>query len=103
MQGLVLYFLREKIFRGMRNRGKFLFILSEFRLFCGMENSRNSIPSQSAEHKKAWNSVLNDLLEEKNTQNFILIISFRSAENARNSFSNHFAGEKNTWNFVPNH
>jgi hypothetical protein len=37
-----------------------------------MENAWNSFPSQSAEEKKAEKSVPNDLIEEKNTLNFVI-------------------------------
>jgi hypothetical protein len=42
-------FSEKKMFWGTRNRRKFLFIPSKFRLFRGTKNPRNSIQSQSTE------------------------------------------------------
>jgi hypothetical protein len=53
-----------------------IFIPLEIRLFRGTENATNSFPSHSAKDKKAWNSVLNHLVEEKKTIN--LVILFRT-------------------------
>jgi hypothetical protein len=48
---------------------------AEFRLFCGTENARKSVPRHSAEDKKTPNSIPNHV-EEKNTQN--CVISYRT-------------------------
>ncbi len=66
---------REKIFSfGTRNRGKFVFILLEFRLFRGTENAQ----SHPLKIKKSWNSVPNHIVEGKNTKTKMLRIPFRT-------------------------
>ncbi len=50
-------FPTKKLFRGRRNWRKNWFFPTEFRLFRGRGNSRNSVPNHSAEEKNVWNSV----------------------------------------------
>jgi hypothetical protein len=71
-------FPTKKIFRGRRNGRNNRFVPAEFRLFCGTENSRNSVPNHSAEEKKARNSVPWNKIEA----------------NSRNSVSSHSAEKK---------
>ncbi len=47
----------KKLFPGRRNRRNKWLIPTEFRLFLGTENSRNSVPNHSEEDKNARNSI----------------------------------------------
>ncbi len=72
-----LPFSEKKIIpRNREDKFLFTFILSEFHLFRGTENARNSVLSHSPEDKKALNSVKNHFVEEKSIRNFE--ISFRT-------------------------
>jgi hypothetical protein len=105
--------VKKKKFRGTRKRRKFLFIPSEFRLFRGMENARNSVPSRSAEDKKKT-PISNHFVEGQksskfhsdNTWNFIVLfqtIPWKIIMLGMNSLPNPLAEEKNARNnFVPN-
>ena len=87
---LGLPFFEGKKIRGTRNRRKFWLIPSEFRLFRGTENARNSVPSH---------------FEEDNKNSEFRSEPFRWIKKARNSVPNHFADERTlgTREFVPNH
>ncbi len=50
-------FPTKKLFRGRRNRRNKWLIPTEFRLFRGTENSRNSFPDHSEEDKNVRNSI----------------------------------------------
>jgi hypothetical protein len=72
----------EKLFRERPNRRNNWFVLAEFRLFCGTENSRNSTRncgekcSEFCYHgtkieANSWNSPLNHSTKEKTTRNSV--------------------------------
>jgi hypothetical protein len=71
--GLGLLFSEKKLFCETRNRRKFLFILSEFRLLHLMEKANKFPSSHSTEDEIAQNSIANNFVEEKKTLNFTIL------------------------------
>jgi hypothetical protein len=69
----------KKLFRLRWNKGKTWLFPTEFQLFRGKENSRNSIPNLSVEEKNARNSV--EIEIEANFLNEILFLSILRKEN----------------------
>jgi hypothetical protein len=97
--GIGLAISDKKVFRGGRKRRNNWFVLAEFRLFRGTENSRNSVPNRSIEEKNArnsepWNKNRSKISECRSEP-------FRGTESSRNSFPNRSAEEKNARKSVP--
>ncbi len=70
---LGLPFSEKKVFRWTQKRRKFWFIPSEFRLFRGKINARNSGPTYSTKDKKGQSYIPTHFLEDKNTGIFVIL------------------------------